>query len=151
MRRLDFDEKGICRKSGDIFELAAEMYYSPLPFVEAWCNSDIAKALMEMHCDKISQSKLYLLHDFQAEYPLLSRDCDINNKDLMYWIGYIITYASFALNIQPKEMYKTYDIPKYMAFYDVLHTLSNERMVVELVTEYDKAKNIQEDVFGEVL
>ena len=150
MKKLEYCEKAICRKIGNMFELAEKKGYYPLSFTEKWCQSTIAKEMYELVAEKIAQSPLYVLDDVINEYPNMDNGRKCNKDGFMYWLGYIITYASYALEESPEDLYKKYDIPTYMASYDVLHTLSSTRMVEEMANEYDKVKNIKTNMLGTI-
>ena len=153
MNRLDYDQKALCRKVGNIFELSTICGYYPLSFAHAWCLSETANNIYMLDISKICQSKHYLMHDIQSEPAITGYLGDMtytnqSDKDMMFWLGYIITYASFALHMSPSNLYDTYDIPAFAASYDVLHTLSNNRMVDEMKNEYNKVENVKENLFG---
>ncbi len=140
---LDYDEKAICRKVAGIFELAADYGYTPLHFLEKWASSEVAFNLYDLHCDKICQGKLYLLHDFQHEYPNAYKINGPNeeDKELMFWLGYIYTAATFAFKITPNSIYKKYDWNRYAASYDVIHTVSIDYMLDILQEDYPISQN----------
>ncbi len=145
---LSFDEKNMCRKIGSVFELAAQAGCFPPEAVKKWCLSQTAQGIYELNESLICQSKLYIFHDFQREGLPCNITTDIE-EDLMYWAGYIITYASFALRLSPKQLFSAYDLVSFIGSYDVLHTLSSDRMTEELVTQYDILKNTKSKLWGE--
>ncbi len=144
MHKLSYDEKALCRKTGDVFEYASTLKYNPFSFAKAWCSSTISEQLYNLDCDKIAQGRKYIFNDVDKHSLVKNGTGTAYDANLMYWLGYSLTYASFSLHLPPREIYKKYDISKYICSYDVLHTLSSSRMVEELQNEYDIANNIND-------
>lgn len=59
-------------------------------------------------------------------------------SDLMFWLGYMVTYIQFMLDIPPNKVWNEYDMVGFAASYDVLHTLSPKCAAEECFNEHKR-------------
>ncbi len=136
-KRLDFHEKIVCNKVGKMFAYAAEKCeFYEVNFCKAWLGSDVCNSVGDMDETIICQSHVYLFNNLIKETDIIKHEGYIMDKDVMYWIGYICTYMSFARNIKSEEILKLYDIKQMMENYDTLHTLSSNYTVELIESDY---------------
>lgn len=137
---IGFEEKALCRKIGNVFLRASQMGYLPDAFVESWLCSEEALKIYVKDFNDIAQSPVYILNSLLMEDKAIIFDADKADlyDDLMYWLGYIVTYMQFSLEIPPEDLWCRYDIVSFAGSYEVLHTLSNKNATEECVIEYAK-------------
>lgn len=136
---IDFEEKVVCRKVANIFEMSGTSY-DAYGFTAMWLNSENAKRLVEFDINDVAQSPLYLYKRFIEENTdlkyLINEDYDMS--DVMYWIGYIITWIYYDEKIELSKILEIFDIKKMMCCYDTLHMLSTVHAIEEIKVNFRK-------------
>ena len=131
-------EKGLCRKTASIFELAGKKGLPVLLFTDLWFSSDCAKRLYNYDFYDIAQSPLYHFHNIMAEMDELAKYENTENgfAELLYWSGYTLAYWQFWRNISWQKIKEKYDWKKFLSDYDCLHTMAVEKAIELAETEH---------------
>ena len=116
-------------------------------------NSKVADNIYIRDFKDIAQNYVYLFNSL-----MLERKIELSGKvsaytDILFWLGYMVTYLEFFLELSPKELWEQYDIVRYAQNYEVLHTLSSKNATEEFISEYKKclSANLAESGKGKKL
>ena len=83
----------LCDIQGRLFELSAEKKIPSAAFIKAFMTSDTAKALDSRYNRMQWMGEEYLLEEvLSSAKDSLSAEGEIDQKDVLYWIGYIYRY-----------------------------------------------------------
>ena len=139
---VGFNEKAICRKVGNVFALSEG---NVIDFPKQWLLSELNRQMLEMEPAIISQSPRYILECFREQHPV-SKTKEHDTNDIMYWLGYILTFFQFEYSISGKDVWARYDIGAVLENYDVLHTLSSKTAARMIKEEFGKGKRIRDKI-----
>ena len=137
----------LCEKVARLFEMVD---YNVILFPEMWLKSEINRKIIEMNPAIISQSTHYWLECF-LENISIPKTVENVNKDAMFWLGYILTYIQFETDMPGDVLWDKYNIPRVLACYDVLHTVSNKVASEMIRKDFLKSNEAEMQVFGECL
>ena len=93
----------------------------------------------------IAQSYVYQLNSLERELGVvhISQTLDPLYPELMYWAGYVLSYWMFLDDITWQDLDNAYDIENVLQAYETLHTLSVERCIQEIKTNYSRVSMIR--------
>ena len=136
----DAFEKGLARKTANVFGYAARMGYSPVEFTRLWYNSETAWSLYNFDFNSIAQSYYYQFNSLEMELKLSHKEGCIDERypDVMFWVGYIFTYWMYLDGISWQDIENKYDVPRIINAYDTLHTLSTEGSIRVIKEDFKK-------------
>lgn len=135
---VGYEEKALCRKIARMFEIAGKRGYSVQDLSEKWLCSDTALRIFNKDFNEIAQSPVYVLNSLSMEKSVYKDGSGEKYEELLFWLGYIITYIEFFTNLTPREVWNKYDIIRFAESYDVLHTLSSKRAAEECIEEFHR-------------
>ena len=133
---IGYEEKALCRKIANVFELAGKKGYDVVSITNSWIHSNTALRIYNKDFNEIAQSPVYIFNSFKKEASLSKKNNDEDFNDLLFWLGYMITYIEFYKELSPEEISKKYDILRFAESYAVLQTLSAKRAAEECEEEY---------------
>lgn len=133
---VGYEEKALCRKIARMFEIAGERGYSAKELPEKWLNSQTALRIYDKDFNEIAQSPVYILNSLNMENAVIKDMSGTDYADLLYWLGYMLTYIEFFRELPPQKLWDMFDIIRFAESYDVLHTLSSKRAAEECMEEY---------------
>lgn len=131
---IGYEEKALCRKIADMFEIAGHNKCDPSDIIKKWLQSDTSQKIFNRDFNEIAQSPLYIYNSLLREGNIIS--CEKEYADLLYWVGYILTYIGFKRELEPKKVFEQYDVIGFAGAYDTLHTLSPKVAFEEVTKEY---------------
>ena len=137
---IDFEEKAVCRLVARMFEIANK---NVILFPLVWLQSALNELVIKQQPAVISQSPLYLLESLEDEiHGLVPSKEEPYPSEEMFWLGYILTYTQFDKGLSGKILAAEYDVKRFLANYETLHTLSSQMASDILVEDF---KNINAD------
>ena len=88
---------------------------------------------------------MYQLNSLERELGVvhISQTLDPLYPELMYWAGYVLSYWMFLHDITWQDLDNAYDIENVLQAYETLHTLSVERCIQEIKTNYSRVSMIR--------
>lgn len=135
---IGYEEKALCRKIADTFEIASKHLVYPPDFIEKWLMSETAVKIYEKDFNEIAQSPLYIYNSLIKEkrIEMLNEQTVEEYPMVMYWTGYMLTYMGFLCEIAPEHLWKKYDVIRIAEAYETLHTVSIQRAIEEINEEF---------------
>ena len=134
---VGYEEKALCRKIANTFEFAGDKKVFPPDFIKAWLQSDTAYRIYTKDFNEIAQSPVYIFNSFMLESDFNVKTED-NYDDILYWVGYMVTYMEFLFELSPADLWSKYDLIGFASAYDTLHTLTTKRAAEECDNEFRK-------------
>lgn len=134
----------LCDTQGQLFEFAAERGYSSESFIKAFMTSSISADMDKEFHHVQWAGKAYILSRMEDELAAqLSMDCEIYDKETLYWTGYIYRYWSFYTGESSREIYKQAPAKTMKTVYLMYHTMSPE-MAIDRLKETHTFKKIKD-------
>lgn len=132
----------LCDTQGQLFELAAERGYSSEAFIKAFMISQVAADMDKDFHHVQWAGKAYILSRMEEEHAdMLTKVCEIYDKEVLYWAGYIYRYWNFYTGESSREIYKQAPAKTMNVVYLMYHTMSPEMAIDRLKETYQEKKN----------
>lgn len=132
-------EKAVANIVGKMFRLAAEkLEIDEEIFCHIWLKSDLCQRLFVLDETLICQSKVYLFNSLVMENNLPITAGHKMDEEVMYWVGYILTYWMYLYEISGNKINEKYDIDKIINEYDILHTVSCKVAIEKMMQDDEK-------------
>ena len=145
--KLDFYDKIVCNTVGKTFALAAkEMSCYETSFCKAWLKSDVCSLISTREETVICQSSTYYLNSLKNEIEPFSHTGYKMDEEVMYWMGYTLTYWMYMAGITGKEICERYNLAEILSQYDILHTMSVTAAIKTIEKNYTTAKVLLDSI-----
>ena len=134
---ITLSEQLECNTVGRIFEKAAvSLHCYETTFCAAWLKSDLCKRILSMEESLACQSITCLLDSFTRELKIPQHDKYHMNKDVMYWLGYMLTYWMLSDKTTDELLLKQYNIGRILEDYDILHVMPMDAVIKTIKQDY---------------
>ena len=131
----------LCDTQGQLFELAAERGYSSEAFIKAFMTSQVAADMDKDFHHVQWAGKAYILSRMEEEHAdMLTKVCEIYDKEVLYWAGYIYRYWNFYTGESSREIYKQAPAKTMNVVYLMYHTMSPEMAIDRLKESYKQTQ-----------
>ena len=130
MRQLTDEELRICEIQGEIFVLSIEETECSSPiFVRRYMKSRIANRMDTgmFFMEAIESSDL--LEELNQEYGATEYGKVKYPQEIMYWMGYLYRYWSYALDIRSSSIFNIASAREMSELYAAYHTMSPEQAI----------------------
>ncbi|MEY8368128.1 hypothetical protein AALA24_05100 [Anaerovoracaceae bacterium 42-11] len=132
-------ELKMCDIQGRLFVLTAEKQYETTAFVAAFMKSETAEALDSRYNPMQWAGEEYLLDEIAenaglspAENQNAAEERQPDEKEMLYWTGYIYRYWHYYENIASKKIYKTAPFKVMKRNYLLFHSMDPAYAIEEL-------------------
>ena len=146
-KRLDLSQKITCNTVAKTFSLAAETIPCyEITFCKKWLISDLCSSIQQSDETIICQSKSYLCKEFIKNNEIPLHEDYKMDKEVMYWMGYLLTYWMYSTGINGAEIVSRFNIKSILERYDTLHTTSMQVAIETIESECSQAKIILDNI-----
>ncbi len=141
MRKLDSNERKLCKTIGKIFEQSIELSkFSSDMFIRRFIFNDVSKTYFD---------KTYLATSNTINEPIYELNKQYNNygvkntysRNQMYWIGNIYGCISFLYNLPSKHVYKLLPGKDIIKYYNIYHTFGLEEAAIRIIDNINYKNN----------
>ncbi len=123
----------LCDTQGQLFELSAAHGYASEAFVKAFMTSDVSANLDKDFHHLQWTGKAYILSRMEDELlDRLSKDGEVYDREVLYWMGYVYRYWTFHTGETSKEIYRQASAQTMNIVYLMYHTMSPEMAIDRL-------------------
>ncbi len=123
----------LCDTQGQLFELSAAHGYASEAFVKAFMTSDVSADLDKDFHHLQWTGKAYILSRMEDELlDRLSKDGEVYDREVLYWMGYVYRYWTFHTGETSKEIYRQASAQTMNIVYLMYHTMSPEMAIDRL-------------------
>ena len=131
----------LCDTQGQLFELAAERGYSSESFINVYMTTQVSADMDKEFHHVQWAGKAYILSRMEDELgEKLTKNGEIYDKEVLYWIGYIYRYWNYYTGESSKEIYKQAPAKTMNVVYLMYHTMSPELAIDRLKEAYSNNK-----------
>lgn len=140
-REFTMYETALCHVQGELFAIAWDKGYVMHDFVPAFMCSESAAKVDSPYSQLQWCGEEYLLSAVVRECLLFPNPIPgPEDREALYWTGYLYRYWHFLTNETSKEIYATADLERMLRVYPGYHTLSCEMAISRLKEEGPRAK-----------
>lgn len=137
---MHFIEMTLCEKIGKVLvDCNALRKYDSIQLFRAWLESDVFDGIIDWDVSLFSQAKSYIARMFLQECESKLSSAPVNVillDDVMFWVGYLVTYWCLEYQITGRDISRDYDIEEILYAYDPLHTLSIKAAISKIKEDY---------------
>ena len=140
-REFSMYETALCHVQGELFTLAWDKGYVMRDFIPAFMHSESAARVDSPYSQLQWCGEEYLLSAVVRECLLFPNPVPgPEDREALYWTGYLYRYWHFLTGETSKEIYATADFERMLRVYPGYHTLSCEMAISRLKEEGPRAK-----------
>lgn len=136
---MHFVELKLCEKVGNVLEECNSICQCSMQLILTWMESEIFERVIDGDVALCSQAKSYIARSFMNEnknrLEAISSAIVFRNE-ILYWIGYVITYWCFEYEERPRDILRQYDMESVVQSYEVLHSLSVKTAIEKIKEDY---------------
>jgi len=143
MREFDLLGVQLADFQGRIFESSLLLNISTPIFLRRFKNSKVANEIDNLKGVTWTLDELEAIQNINEEFSDANYGNNKYDKDVLYWMGYILRYISYTRNISTKKLFSLISYEKLNSMYYAYHT-QGEEYVAESIFEIF---NINESIF----
>lgn len=136
---MHFVELKICEKVGNVLEECNSIYRGSMHLLYVFMDSETYERIIDGDVALYSQAKSYIARCFMKENKKrLEEEHEelVFNNEVLFWIGYLITYWCLEFGEKPRKLLQQYDIKQIVESYEVLHSLSVKTAIEKIKEDY---------------
>lgn len=140
MKKLESWQYALCNEQGDLYSVAGKKGYDSKSFIRTFMNSSVAADMDKPFHFMQWAGKLYLIDRLEDEC-IISKNGNVYDSEVLYWIGYLFRYWHFYTGESSKEIYRQAKADMMNTVYLMYHTMAPELAIDRIKETYlDKNK-----------
>ena len=134
MKKLDFNERKLCKIQGKIFEESiSKVECSSLVFIRRFMRSNLSTKFDDFSFLVMALDINDCFYEIENEYGFSSYGRIKYSKNEMFWIGYIYRAISIIYKLPSREVFKLFNAKEIVTYYNIYHNFDIEQAAEKMM------------------
>ena len=143
MRKFDNNGLRLAEYQGKLFEESHDFFEcSTSIFMRRFLYSDLLRKMDKNDSSLLLLDPIFGLESIKEQFGESSYGKIKQNKEALFWVGYLYRYISYTRNVSTRFLMKTFDYKKLFELYYVYHTQDLEWCVENILELYGYNENL---------